>query len=476
MKHSLKTPRYRICFQTKNKVWIYKNSRVRNFYSLRSKFLLKAGKNYKRFLVMKNMKWTVRRRQMVPYFRKRNRFIFFYKNLFFTKQQLKNFYGGLKEFELRNLFKTTWNKEQIFRTNAFIGSLEQRLGMVLFRMRLLPTIFACNQLIAHHGIFVNNKKITRTNFRVKIGDFITIPKDQWFMFYFFLFQRLMHRFFGAALLEWRRWFLSKKIQYYQFKKKFFFRMNFFFFKKFNNLKKKFLFLKLFCKYLLKKIELNYKNISEKYFYRKNSIKLIQLFLKKKLLKKIKKIGKHLFFLRKWFHKNYHKEIKKIYFKFWDLRQTFHELELLFTKIFHSWNDVLNNKSSLDHEEQLFLEKIFISEEFQEEYLEAYEEILEGELAFFLTHKYKKFKRFKNEHFRYKKYFLYLLRKFKYRKAKKNSLQMWCRKIHWYTPSYLEIDYKTLRASFVYYPTSSEVYFGFFCSFKQIISFYKERAL
>jgi hypothetical protein len=44
---------------------------------------------------------------MVPYFRTRNRFIFFYKNMFFTKQQLKNFYGGLKEYQIRNIFKNT---------------------------------------------------------------------------------------------------------------------------------------------------------------------------------------------------------------------------------------------------------------------------------------------------------------------------------------------------------------------------------
>jgi hypothetical protein len=35
---------------------------------------------------------------------------------------------------------------------------------------------------------------------------------------------------------------------------------------------------------------------------------------------------------------------------------------------------------------------------------------------------------------------------------------------------------TLRASFLYYPESSEVCYGFLCSFSKIISFYKERAL
>jgi hypothetical protein len=44
---------------------------------------------------------------MVPYFKNRKRFTFLFKNLFFTKQQLKVFYGGLKEYQIRNLFKRT---------------------------------------------------------------------------------------------------------------------------------------------------------------------------------------------------------------------------------------------------------------------------------------------------------------------------------------------------------------------------------
>ena len=60
------------------------------------------------------MKWTVVRRKMVPYIRTKNRFRFNYKNLFYTKQQLKNFYGGLREYKLRNIFKKTWNSFSVF--------------------------------------------------------------------------------------------------------------------------------------------------------------------------------------------------------------------------------------------------------------------------------------------------------------------------------------------------------------------------
>jgi hypothetical protein len=44
---------------------------------------------------------------MVPYIKNKNRFRYQYKNLFFNKQQLKNFYGGLREYKIRNIFKKT---------------------------------------------------------------------------------------------------------------------------------------------------------------------------------------------------------------------------------------------------------------------------------------------------------------------------------------------------------------------------------
>jgi small subunit ribosomal protein S4 len=115
---------------------------------------------------------------MVPYLKKMDRARFNYKNLFFTKQQLKNFYGDLKEYEMRNIFKRSWNVSKNFRCNTFLGALEQRSSMVLFRMRFLPTIFACHQYIKHKGILVNEKIINHPNYCIGIGDIMTIPNDQ----------------------------------------------------------------------------------------------------------------------------------------------------------------------------------------------------------------------------------------------------------------------------------------------------------
>jgi small subunit ribosomal protein S4 len=64
------------------------------------------------------------------------------------------------------------------RRNIFIGALEQRLNIVLFRMRILPTIFSSTQFIRHQGILVNDILISLPSFRVKIGEVISISPDQ----------------------------------------------------------------------------------------------------------------------------------------------------------------------------------------------------------------------------------------------------------------------------------------------------------
>ena len=65
----------------------------------------------------------------------------------------------------------------MFRTNIFLGTLEQRLSVILYRMRLMPTIYSAIQLIKHQGILVNNSKITFLNYRVNLGDIVSVsPK------------------------------------------------------------------------------------------------------------------------------------------------------------------------------------------------------------------------------------------------------------------------------------------------------------
>jgi small subunit ribosomal protein S4 len=115
------------------------------------------------------------RRFMIPLKKKKNSLNFNYKSTFYTKQKLKKFYGKLDEYKFRMLFKLAYNKMKSDKMNSFYGALEQRLDIVLFRMKLLPTIFACNQLVQHHGIMVNNSLITLPNYRIQVGDIVSVP-------------------------------------------------------------------------------------------------------------------------------------------------------------------------------------------------------------------------------------------------------------------------------------------------------------
>ena len=90
--------------------------------------------------------------------------------------------------------------------------------MVFFRLRLLPTIYSCHQLIHHHGLHVNSKFKTSPNFILQPGDIISIPQRN--IFYAletsFLY-RLQQRKFGKFILKRRVFKLLKKKSYWLFR-------------------------------------------------------------------------------------------------------------------------------------------------------------------------------------------------------------------------------------------------------------------
>lgn len=485
MEHFLKKSRYKICFQTKSKVWIYKNSRLRNFYKFRSKITVKIGRFARPFLKAKNMKWTVARRQMVPYYRRRHKFAYNYKNMFFAKQRLKHFYGGLKEFQLRNIFKKTWNKEHSYRCNIFLGSLEQRLSMILFRVRLLPTIFTCTQLIKHQGIHVNNTLITLPHYRVSIGDIVSISKPQWFIFYKFLFERLQNRIFGQALLLWRKSFILKKIQFFRLRKKLGYIYNLKLAKKVSYQKKRYI---NFLKYLRKFLnDLKSKPQTAERDKRIRVITLLNALFPSIFYNRVKFLLKRIARkdIRNWSSDDYFKNVNTILYNIYQLKYLFKKFAINWLSILTTWAEIdffsgivtwpkpedEKLKLTVTFEEDLTFvsgAKIYLLEQKLFRY--------ERRIRKYFYRRFKKTSLFKSKLIRYKRYFKYLLRKLKYKKVKKNIFKNWCRKPHWYIPQYLEIDFNTLRISFVYYPEVHEVFYGFLCSFKKIISFYKQRAL
>jgi len=49
-------PRYKVAFQAKSKIWPYKNSRLRRFFNIRGRKLVRRGFFKRHVLVFNNMK------------------------------------------------------------------------------------------------------------------------------------------------------------------------------------------------------------------------------------------------------------------------------------------------------------------------------------------------------------------------------------------------------------------------------------
>jgi ribosomal protein S4 len=98
-----------------------------------------------------------------------------YRDSFYNKQQLRLFYGKIKETRFRSFYKK-YLINSVNRNRSFFASLERRIDTIFFRSRLLPTIFACNQYIHHYGLRVNNKLEYSPHILLNPGDIISISK------------------------------------------------------------------------------------------------------------------------------------------------------------------------------------------------------------------------------------------------------------------------------------------------------------
>lgn len=98
-----------------------------------------------------------------------------YKERLFAKQQFKNFYGCIPEYQLKNLFKKLKSKKDNNNIlQKFIILLESRLDMVIYRSKITQTIFEAKQIINHGKIKINDKIITSSNFILNRGDIISL--------------------------------------------------------------------------------------------------------------------------------------------------------------------------------------------------------------------------------------------------------------------------------------------------------------
>lgn len=91
------------------------------------------------------------------------------------KQKLKAVYGMIRESQLNTYYKKSAQQKGNVAHNL-LKFLECRLDNVVYRLKLAPTIFAAQQLVAHGHVTVNGKRVDRRSFQVKPGMTVSIKE------------------------------------------------------------------------------------------------------------------------------------------------------------------------------------------------------------------------------------------------------------------------------------------------------------
>jgi small subunit ribosomal protein S4 len=90
-----------------------------------------------------------------------------------AKQKLKGYYGDLTEKQFRKIY-TEAERVKGDTGEMLVGLLERRLDAVVYRAKLVPTVFAARQFVNHGHVMVNGKRVNIASYRVKEGDVIEV--------------------------------------------------------------------------------------------------------------------------------------------------------------------------------------------------------------------------------------------------------------------------------------------------------------
>ena len=91
------------------------------------------------------------------------------------KQKLRAVYGMLSQKQLVRCYKKAVNKIGNTPDNL-IAILECRLDNLVYRMKLAPSIFSAQQLVAHGHVLVNGKKVDIRSYQVVPGQTISLKE------------------------------------------------------------------------------------------------------------------------------------------------------------------------------------------------------------------------------------------------------------------------------------------------------------
>ena len=93
-----------------------------------------------------------------------------------AKQKLKGYYGNIGEKQFKKYYSEAVRRKGDTGQNL-IGILECRLDAVLYRSKLVPTVFSARQTINHGHVLLNGKRCNIASVLLKPGDKISL-KDK----------------------------------------------------------------------------------------------------------------------------------------------------------------------------------------------------------------------------------------------------------------------------------------------------------
>lgn len=92
-----------------------------------------------------------------------------------AKQKLKGYYANISEKQFRKVYAEAVRRKGDTSENL-VGLLERRLDAVIYRMGVVPTVFAARQFVNHGHIRVNGRRVNIPSFQVKEGDVVEVAE------------------------------------------------------------------------------------------------------------------------------------------------------------------------------------------------------------------------------------------------------------------------------------------------------------
>lgn len=90
-----------------------------------------------------------------------------------AKQRLKGYYGNISERQFSRYYQEAARKKGDSGENL-VNLLEHRLDSLVYRAKLVPTVFAARQFVSHGHLEINGRKVTIPSYRVKNNELVKI--------------------------------------------------------------------------------------------------------------------------------------------------------------------------------------------------------------------------------------------------------------------------------------------------------------